>query len=75
MTARLAEYEWFSKGEMKLSGITFLRRIINSPYHPFYVKSKPDVWQKREQLRRFVAVCFAFKKFSARLYMVMILSV
>ncbi|VDN22747.1 unnamed protein product [Gongylonema pulchrum] len=40
---------------MQFSVPVFLRRIINSPYHPFNVKIHPDRWQKREQLRRFVA--------------------
>ncbi|KAM3719957.1 50S ribosomal protein [Dirofilaria immitis] len=51
---------------MKLSGINFLRRVINSPYHPFRIKVKPDVWQKREQLRRFVAWQYGFQRTTVR---------
>ncbi|KAK6102781.1 Ribosomal protein L20 family protein [Brugia pahangi] len=51
---------------MRSSGVSFLRRVINSPYHPFYVKVKPDVWQKREQLRRFVAWQYGFQRTTVR---------
>ncbi|VDN17708.1 unnamed protein product [Gongylonema pulchrum] len=47
---------------MQLSVPVFLRRIINSPYHPFNVKIHPDRWQKREQLRRFVAWQYGFER-------------
>ncbi|VDK44838.1 unnamed protein product [Anisakis simplex] len=41
--------------EMRLSAVIHLRRIINSPYHPFEVIPKPDIWPSRERLRRFIA--------------------
>ncbi|VDN05386.1 unnamed protein product [Thelazia callipaeda] len=51
---------------MRITEASLIRRIINSPYHPFQVKIKPDVWQKREQLRRFVAWQYGFQRTTVR---------
>ncbi|KHN83336.1 39S ribosomal protein L20, mitochondrial [Toxocara canis] len=43
------------RSDMRLSELVCLRRIIDSPYHPFQVIPKPDRWPSRERLRRFIA--------------------
>ncbi|MFH4977300.1 hypothetical protein AB6A40_004009 [Gnathostoma spinigerum] len=40
---------------MRLSVVECLRRIIDSPYHPFKVIPKADRWPSRERLFRFTA--------------------
>jgi len=51
---------------MKLTDVCYLRRIVNTSYHPFQVIPKPDVWMKRERLQRFVAWQYATKRTTVR---------
>uniref|UniRef100_A0A9J2P324 39S ribosomal protein L20, mitochondrial n=1 Tax=Ascaris lumbricoides TaxID=6252 RepID=A0A9J2P324_ASCLU len=47
---------------MRLSEVVYLRRIIDSPYHPFQVIPKPDTWPTRERLKRFMAWQYASER-------------
>uniref|UniRef100_A0A0N5C7S1 HAD family hydrolase n=1 Tax=Strongyloides papillosus TaxID=174720 RepID=A0A0N5C7S1_STREA len=40
---------------MKLSGVSNLRRILNSPFDPYHTIPKADKWKSREKLARFTA--------------------
>uniref|UniRef100_A0A1I7WX41 Uncharacterized protein n=1 Tax=Heterorhabditis bacteriophora TaxID=37862 RepID=A0A1I7WX41_HETBA len=47
---------------MRITHPLFLRRIVNSPYHPFQVIPKADRWQKKEWLNRFTAWQYASER-------------
>ncbi|VDM37942.1 unnamed protein product [Toxocara canis] len=51
---------------MRLSELVCLRRIIDSPYHPFQVIPKPDRWPSRERLRRFIAWQYGSERTTVR---------
>uniref|UniRef100_A0A0K0EZL8 39S ribosomal protein L17, mitochondrial n=1 Tax=Strongyloides venezuelensis TaxID=75913 RepID=A0A0K0EZL8_STRVS len=40
---------------MKLSGVSNIRRILNSPFDPYHTTPKVDKWKSREKLARFTA--------------------
>ncbi len=41
---------------MRETAILCLRRMLNSPYHPYQTIPKSDIWWKRERMHRFTAV-------------------